>query len=102
MGEDVKPKSLCCSYNCDFKSMVIKHSEGNNNGDLACKLCFGIESKGMGKRKGTTEKGRKFNPKRIIKWLRQAWDRRENSVLKKRGMLVLNAVWVTEHRRRKL
>jgi hypothetical protein len=39
MGDHVKLKSLCCSYNSDFKSMVIKHSEGNNNQDFAWKFC---------------------------------------------------------------
>jgi len=28
------------------------------------------------KTKGTTNKGRKFNPERIIKWLIEVWDRR--------------------------
>ena len=39
MGDHVKPKSLCCSYNSDFKSMVIKQAEGNNNQDLVWKFC---------------------------------------------------------------
>lgn len=39
MGVHVKPKSLCCSYNIDFKSMVIKHAEGNNNKVMAGKFC---------------------------------------------------------------
>jgi len=39
MGDHVKPKSMCCSYKTDFKSMVINHSEGNNNQDLAWKFC---------------------------------------------------------------
>lgn len=42
MGGHVKPKSLCCSYNTDFKSMAIKHAEGNNNKDLVWKFC-GVE-----------------------------------------------------------
>jgi hypothetical protein len=29
-----------------------------------------------GENKRDTDKGRKFNPKRIIKWLREVWDRR--------------------------
>jgi hypothetical protein len=33
MGVHVKPKSLCCSYNIDFKS------EGNNNQVMAWKFC---------------------------------------------------------------
>jgi hypothetical protein len=39
------------------------------------------------KTKGITNKRRTFNPKRIIKWLREVWDRRQKAVLKKRGML---------------
>jgi hypothetical protein len=35
----------------------------------------------------------------IIKWLRYVWDRRQNAVLKKRGMLALDAVWVIQQRR---
>jgi len=27
MGDHVKPKLLCCSYNSDFESMVIKHEK---------------------------------------------------------------------------
>jgi len=38
-GDHVKPKSFCCKYNSDFKSMVIKHAEGNTNQDLVWKLC---------------------------------------------------------------
>jgi len=44
MGDHVKPKSMCCSYNSDFKSLVIKHAEGNNNQDLAWKFCV-VEQK---------------------------------------------------------
>jgi hypothetical protein len=39
MGVHVKPKSLCCSYNADFKSVVIKHTEANNNQAMAWKFC---------------------------------------------------------------
>jgi hypothetical protein len=40
MADHVKPKSMCCIYNNDFKSLVIKHAEGNNNQDLAWKFCI--------------------------------------------------------------
>ena len=39
MDDHVKPKSMCCSYNSDFKSMAIKHAEGNNNKDSDGKFC---------------------------------------------------------------
>jgi len=39
MDVHVRPKSVCCSYNGDFKSLVIKHAEGNNKQDLAWKFC---------------------------------------------------------------
>jgi hypothetical protein len=39
MGDHVKPISLCCIYKSDFKSLVIKHAERNNNQDLAWKFC---------------------------------------------------------------
>jgi hypothetical protein len=43
MGDHVKPKSLCCSNKIDFKSMVIKHAEGNIDQVMAWKLCCGTE-----------------------------------------------------------
>jgi len=39
MCDHVTPQSLCSSYNGDFKSMVIKHAEGNNSQDLVWKFC---------------------------------------------------------------
>jgi hypothetical protein len=45
--------------------------------------------------KGTINKGRKLNPKTIIKWLREVWDRRLDAVPKKGRMLVLDALRVT-------
>jgi len=50
------------------------------------------------KTKETTNKGREFKTKRIMKWLKEVWVRRKNAVVKKRQRLVLNALWVTEHR----
>ena len=39
MGDHIKLNSLCCSYNREFKSMLMKHGEGNNNQDLVWKFC---------------------------------------------------------------
>ena len=39
MADHGKPKSLCCSYDSDFISMVITQAEGNNNQDLVWKFC---------------------------------------------------------------
>jgi len=39
-------------------------------------LRCGTEYTVLEKTKWTTNKGRKFNPKRLIKWLREVWDRR--------------------------
>jgi hypothetical protein len=40
MGDDVKPKSLCCSYNTVILyHLVIKQAEGNNKQTMSWKVC---------------------------------------------------------------
>jgi len=57
--------------------MIIKQAEGNNNQDLVWKFCVVEQNAQCWKKtKGTTNKGRKFNPKRINNWLREVMDRR--------------------------
>jgi hypothetical protein len=57
--------------------MLIKHAEGNHKKKLGLViLCCATKCTVLEKTKGTTNKGRKFNPKRIIKGLREVWDRR--------------------------
>jgi hypothetical protein len=53
MGDHVKPKSMCCSSKSDFKSLVIKHAERNNNQDLVWKFCvLGTDCTVLEKTKG--------------------------------------------------
>jgi len=56
MDVHVRPKSVCCSYNGDFKSLVIKHAEGNNKQDLAWKFCVVEQNVQRGKQKGLLTK----------------------------------------------
>jgi len=100
MCDHVKQKSLCCSYNIDFKSEVIINMQKEITKRLGLEiLCCGTECTVMEETKGTTNKGRKFNRKSNIMWLREVWDRRYNAILKERGILVFTALWVTQRSR---
>jgi len=65
MGDHVKPKSMCSSYNIDFMSTVIKHAEGNNNQAMAWVFCVVEQNVQCWEGERTPNKGRKLNPKRI-------------------------------------
>jgi hypothetical protein len=60
-------ETVNCSCDTIFKLMVIKYTEGNNNCDMARKLCCGAKCMVLGITKVITIKGSKFNPQRVVR-----------------------------------
>jgi len=56
--------------------MVIKHEKEITTKTWLGNSVLWNRMYSAGKNKGTANKGRKFNPKKNIKWLREVWDRR--------------------------